>query len=96
MKRGWKFELHDFYCINCGKKTMTLPRNAGHKKEKFHRKILYCPYCHLTINQVECRNEYEAYEFKQDFNMGVYKDECETEKSNFNGGMSREWKKQLA
>lgn len=77
MKRGWKFELHDFYCIKCGQRTMTLPRNAGHKKEKFHRKILYCPHCQLTLNQVECRNEYEAYEFKQLFNEGAFENEAE-------------------
>lgn len=86
MKRGWKFELHDFYCINCGERTMTLPRNVAKKKEKFHRKKLYCPTCKITINQIECRNEWEAWEFKRDFEEGVYKDECEQEKSLLNGG----------
>ena len=84
MKRGWRFELHDFYCMNCGQRTMTLPRNVAKKKEKFHRKKLYCPYCQITINQIECRNDWEAYEFKQDFEAGAYKDECEKEKLNLN------------
>ncbi len=96
MKRGWRFELHDFYCINCGKRTMTLPRNAGHKKEKFHRKLLYCPYCKITINQIECRNEHEAHEFKTSFKAGVYKDECEAEKSNLDGRNRWSGEKQLA
>lgn len=96
MKRGWRFELHDFYCINCGQRTMTLPRNVAKKKERFHRKKLYCPHCKITINQIECRNEFEGCEFKQDFEAGVYKDECEQEKSLLNDGNSWCRKKQLA
>lgn len=70
-------DLHDFYCINCGKKAFSIMRKQGFQYKKFHRKKLYCPWCQITINTIECRNEEEAYEFKQDFENGVYVNECE-------------------
>lgn len=70
-----KVEYSDFYCINCGNK-ITLPRKLNLQKKAFHRKRLYCPFCKKELNFVECRNSWEAEEFKEDFENGVFIDEC--------------------
>ena len=70
-----KFVINDFYCLNCGKKTMSLPRKHGHQHEKFHRKKLYCPYCKIEINNIEIKNEEERWQFLRDFEGGVYEQE---------------------
>lgn len=62
-----KINIHDFYCINCGKKAMSLPRPQARKREQFHRKKLYCPWCKKEINCIECNNNIEVEEFKQRF-----------------------------
>ena len=67
---------HDFYCINCGKRGIPLPRQRGHQHSTFHRKKLYCIYCQKEVNMVECKNEFEVKEFLEDFANGVYKDEA--------------------
>lgn len=69
-------ELHSFYCINCGKKTYELMRPIGHKYNKHHRKVLYCPWCKNICNSIECRNEAEIYEFREAFNDGKYINEA--------------------
>lgn len=68
---------HRFFCIKCGKEGIPLQRKQGHKHGKFHRKKLYCPYCKLEVNHIECRTDEEIYEFKTNFENGVYKDEAE-------------------
>lgn len=68
---------HDFYCIKCGKKGIPLARKVSMQKERFHRKKLYCPFCKVTINHVECKNDIDVYEFLEDFNNGVFLDEVE-------------------
>ena len=72
--------FHDFYCLNCGKKSLTLPRKTSRLKEKFHRKKLYCTHCKVTINHIECRNDAEIWEFKENWAAGVYKTEAEQSK----------------
>lgn len=72
-----KMILHDFYCIKCGNKGLSLMRNHGHKHQRFHRKKLYCPHCKCEINHIECRNEEDAYEFKMAFEKGEYVNEVE-------------------
>lgn len=67
---------HRFFCIKCGNEGIPLQRKQGHKHGKFHRKKLYCPYCKLEINHIECRTDEEIYEFKTNFENGVYKDEA--------------------
>jgi hypothetical protein len=70
-----KTEMHDFYCINCGRKAYTLPRRIGHQHEKFHKKKLYCWSCKQEWNCVEVRNYEEAQEFKEAWEAGKYKEE---------------------
>jgi len=36
---------------------------------------LWCPYCGMEVNHIECRNDSEVYEFKQAFEAGEYKEE---------------------
>ena len=70
-----KMELHSFYCMNCGKKIIELPRARGHQYGKHHRKALYCPWCRIASNAVECRNDTEVFEFIESFEAGEYKEE---------------------
>lgn len=70
-------EIHDFYCINCGQRGLPIVRRHSLQHEKFHRKKLYCPWCKMTVNHIECRNDEEAFEFKQAFENGEYAEEAE-------------------
>ena len=72
-----KIDIHDFYCLNCGKKALSCVRPQSHRREQFHRKKLYCPHCQLTLNCVEVKNDVEAFEFKQAFEAGEFKSEAE-------------------
>lgn len=71
-----RVEYSDFYCMKCGNR-MTLPRRVSLQRGKHHRKKLYCIHCKQELNFIECRNEWEADEFKENFENGVYKDECQ-------------------
>ena len=70
------YESHDFYCINCGKKSIPLSRKKGFQRNKFHRKKLYCPFCKEEVNHVECRTYEEREKFLEDFAKGAYIDEA--------------------
>ena len=70
-------EPHDFYCPKCGKKSMTILRKIGSNREAFHRKKLYCPWCHYDGNQIEIRTFAEKIEFIENFEKGVYEDEVQ-------------------
>lgn len=76
------YQIHEFYCINCGHLIMSIPRNIGRLHGEKHRKVLYCPFCKETVNSIECRNDMEAYEFKQDFEQGKFVEEAK-ESMNF-------------
>lgn len=75
-KRLNAFETHDFYCINCGKKGIPISRQQGHRREAFHRKSMYCPYCKHTVNHIECRTYEEKQQFMVDFLAGKFKEEA--------------------
>lgn len=68
--------IHDFYCMNCGKKAIPLARAASMRHSKHHRKQMYCIWCKETVNMIECRNDEEVFEFKENFEKGLYKDEA--------------------
>ena len=72
---GKEIVLHSFYCMKCGNKAMELFRKRGFQTERFHRKKLYCPYCKLELNCIECKNDEDVYEFKENFEKGVYENE---------------------
>jgi hypothetical protein len=67
---------HDFYCLNCGKRALTLPRKQGHQHERFHRKKLYCPWCQMKVNAIECKTWEDRIEFQENFEKGIYKEEA--------------------
>lgn len=72
-----KIDIHDFYCISCGCKAGSCVRPQSKRRERFHRKKLYCPWCQTTVNCVECRNDEEVYEFKQAFEEGLFEAEAQ-------------------
>lgn len=55
MGRPHKIILDDFYCTQCGKKGIPIPRQAGSEREAGHLKKLWCLYCNKETNHVECR-----------------------------------------
>lgn len=67
-----KFTLNEFYCLNCGELSMSLPRPRGKQHEKFHKKLLYCPKCKIQINHVEVRNDAERIEFFDLYEAGKF------------------------
>lgn len=69
--------IHDFYCMNCGKKAIPLARSESLQHEKHHRKQMYCIWCKEVVNMIECRNDEEVFEFKENFEKGLYRDEAE-------------------
>lgn len=71
-----KMETHDFYCINCGNRGISLMRKEGHQHPRMHRKKLYCPTCKAEVNHIECKNDEDVFNFKIDFENGVYIDEA--------------------
>lgn len=70
-----KIDIHDFYCMKCGCKVFSCVRPQAHRREKFHRKKLYCPTCRITLNCIEIKNDIEAFEFKEAFELGEFKEE---------------------
>lgn len=75
-RRNNKMVMNDFYCMNCGKKNMTLPRRDSHQHGRFHRKRLYCFYCKEEVNHIECKTYEDVMEFRENFENGVYEDEA--------------------
>ena len=56
---------------------MSLPRRVSHQYGRHHRKKLWCPYCKMEVNQIECKNDADVYDFKVAFEAGEYKEELE-------------------
>lgn len=71
------YNSHRFFCMKCGMENFTIPRKGNQKHEKFHRKKLYCWHCQCEVNNIECRNQEEVDEFRENFAKGMYVDECE-------------------
>ena len=71
-----KIDIHDFYCLQCGERALSCVRPQAHRREKFHRKKLYCPHCKVMTNTVEVKNDFEAYEFKEAFAAGEFQEEA--------------------
>ena len=71
------YTSNDFYCMKCGNKGIPISRPKSLKREKMHRKKLYCCTCREEVNHIECKNSFEAEEFKINFMNGVYRNEAE-------------------
>lgn len=67
----------EFWCINCGRKGIPIVRERCHRREKGHRKALYCVTCRVVINHIETRSQDEAQRFRDDFTAGKYREEAE-------------------
>ena len=77
MAKNKNYQMHRFFCIQCGNEGIPIYRKQGHQHGRFHRKKLYCPHCKVEINHVECKNDEDVYEFRIDFEAGVFADEIE-------------------
>jgi hypothetical protein len=73
----YNYETHDFYCIQCGNKTLPVLRSFASKKERFHRKKLWCCTCKCEINCVEITTLAEKEQFMEEFQDGKYREEAE-------------------
>lgn len=66
------YRIHDFYCLNCGKRNISVMRSRGFLREKGHRKAMYCPHCRNEVNHYECFDDEDAFNFKIDFEEGKF------------------------
>lgn len=80
-------EIHDFYCIKCGNKVLSLPRQVSHQYKKHHMKKLWCYKCKCEINCVECKNDQEAYDFREKWLAGDYLEAVEESLKECNNGV---------
>ena len=87
------YQTHRFFCIKCGKEGIPLARKQGHKHERFHRKKLYCRYCKMEVNHVECQTDEDVYNFRVDFEEGVFANEIEESLAHV--GSSWQWQEHL-
>lgn len=72
-----KFEMHDFYCLQCANKTIPVARKLSQRRERFHRKKLWCPHCKTEINCIEITTQEEKEKFMEAYKNGEYKEEAE-------------------
>lgn len=70
------YEIHDFYCLNCGNKSYPIARKRSHLHEKNHRKKLYCLNCKKEVNHIEVRNYEEQQDFLERFKNGEFIEEA--------------------
>lgn len=69
------YEESNFYCLNCGRKGIPIQRPSSRKRERFHRKKLYCTSCKITCNHVECKSDEDVREFLEAFEEGAFQEE---------------------
>lgn len=53
--RNKKTIVHNFICLECGKKGIPVPRKEHRLREKGHIKNLYCIYCKKETQHIEVR-----------------------------------------
>lgn len=65
-----------FFCTECGKETVSVPRKIGAQREPGHLKKLFCFNCKKETNCAEVRpfGAYDYADFIQEFNLGRFKD----------------------
>lgn len=73
MKRN-NFQISDFYCTECGKQGVSLPRCTGERRKGGHLKKLYCLHCQKETNFVEitAKGFYDYETFLIEFNSGNF------------------------
>ena len=67
--------ISDFYCTECGRKGIPIPRQNGKHWEPGHLKTLYCLACGKETNHAEVRSIGSAYtkdDFMMEFALGRF------------------------
>lgn len=86
-----KYNEHSFYCMRCGRKGIALPRKNSHQYGRYHRKRLWCPWCKMEVNHIECKNDTDVFEFKKAFEAGEYRTEVEESLKYINNEINLLW-----
>ena len=81
-----RYDSHDFYCLNCGHKGIPCQRPDNRRREPYHRKKLYCIFCHLECNHIEINTEEQRQEFIELFEAGEFVEEAKTSINFIQGG----------
>ena len=70
-------DIHEFYCTQCGKCGIPVPRKLGYLRECGHLKMLYCIFCGKVTNHAECisGSAYSAKNFMEEFQSGNFDEE---------------------
>ena len=64
MGRQKKIILNDFYCTQCHKKGIPIPRQPGSEREAGHLKKLWCIYCCKETNFCEIQPNAQRYTYE--------------------------------
>lgn len=67
----------DFYCTECGRKGIPIPRKEGQLRKEGHLKKLYCLYCNKEVNMIEIKensNSYTLQDFEDEIKYGNFKE----------------------
>ena len=80
MKRGMatrNIDFSQFYCTQCGKRGLDLPRKKGQGREAGHLKKLWCPCCNKEVNFCEIKpfTKYTYEDFKVEFEYNNFNEE---------------------
>ena len=81
-----RYFTNDFYCLNCGRKGIPCVRPDSKRREPFHRKKLYCIFCHLECNHVEINSDEQRAEFLEMFEHGDFIEEAKASITFIKGG----------
>lgn len=68
---------HTFWCLNCGREGIPLPRKISHLHAPHHRKKMYCPWCKAVVNHLECKSQKDILDFKENFEARLYQEEAQ-------------------
>ena len=70
-------EIHEFYCTQCGKCGIPVPRKLGYLRECGHLKMLYCIFCGKVTNHAEgiSGSAYSVRNFMEEFQSGNFDEE---------------------
>jgi hypothetical protein len=75
MARRTPTTVSDFYCTQCGKQGIMIPRKVNAQREAGHLKRMYCLHCRQEHNFVEIRPfgmEYRYEDFLLEFENGNF------------------------
>jgi hypothetical protein len=71
--------ISEFYCTQCGKRGIAVPRKKGAERKGGHLKKLFCLHCNMPTNHVEIKpfTKYGYEEFKLEFDYGNFSEKGE-------------------